>query len=41
MAETRFAKVRCPDCENEQVLFLRAASMVTCQVCGATLAEPT
>ena len=41
MSETKFAKVKCPDCENEQVVFLRAASKVACQVCGATIAEPT
>ena len=41
MADIRFVKVKCPDCENEQVVFLRAASKVACQVCGATIAEPS
>lgn len=43
MQETRsrFLRVRCRDCGNEQVLFDRAASLVSCLVCGATLAEPT
>lgn len=36
-----FAKVECADCGNEQVLFVRAATVVTCQVCGSGLAEPT
>ena len=36
-----FYRVACPDCENEQVVFGRAASEVTCQVCGHTLARPT
>jgi small subunit ribosomal protein S27e len=36
-----FVKVRCPDCSNEQVLFWRTDTMVNCQVCGGTLAEPT
>ncbi len=37
---SHFLKVRCGDCSNEQVIFNRPASMVKCQVCGATLAEP-
>lgn len=36
-----FVKVRCPDCSNEQVLFWRSNTVVNCQVCGGTLAEPT
>lgn len=37
----RFARVECNDCGNEQVIFVRAAKQVTCQVCGSPLAEPT
>ena len=36
----KFLKVKCPDCENEQVLFSRPATRVNCQVCGSPLAEP-
>ncbi|MFO7927689.1 MAG: 30S ribosomal protein S27e [Halobacteriota archaeon] len=36
-----FIRVRCDDCENEQVLFGKAASTVSCAVCGSTLATPT
>ena len=36
-----FVRVTCPDCENEQTLFDRAATEVTCAVCGTTLARPT
>ncbi len=36
-----FVKVKCPDCSNEQVLFWRTDTLVNCQVCGGTLAEPT
>ena len=36
-----FHKVACPDCENEQILFSKAASDVACAVCGHTLARPT
>jgi len=36
-----FITVVCPDCENEQTLFEKAASEVACAVCGHTLARPT
>jgi small subunit ribosomal protein S27e len=36
-----FIKVKCPDCSNEQVMFWRTNTVVNCQVCGGTLAEPT
>ncbi len=36
-----FVKVKCPDCGNEQIIFLRASTVVKCQVCGATIATPT
>ena len=36
-----FIRVRCPDCENEQTVFEKAASAVTCAVCGTTLVTPT
>ncbi|WP_129114910.1 30S ribosomal protein S27e [Halegenticoccus tardaugens] len=36
-----FYKVTCGDCENEQIVFDRAATVVNCAVCGTTLARPT
>jgi small subunit ribosomal protein S27e len=36
-----FFSVECADCENEQVLFGKAASEISCAVCGSTLATPT
>lgn len=36
-----FLLVGCPDCENEQVVFEKAASEISCAVCGHTLARPT
>jgi len=36
-----FYRVACPDCENEQVVFGKAASEVACEVCGHILAVPT
>lgn len=35
-----FAKIACGDCGHEQIVFSRAATKVTCLVCGSLLAEP-
>ena len=35
-----FLRVKCPDCGNEQIVFSHATTIVHCNVCGATLAEP-
>jgi len=42
MRETRsrFLRVKCDDCGNEQVIFDRAATRVRCLVCERILAEP-
>ncbi|NPV62911.1 MAG: 30S ribosomal protein S27e [Methanotrichaceae archaeon] len=37
---SKFIKVKCNDCENEQIIFGHAATVVKCLVCGRTLAEP-
>ncbi len=37
---SNFVKVKCPDCQNEQVAFKRPATPVTCHVCGSTLIKP-
>ncbi|MBN1134364.1 MAG: 30S ribosomal protein S27e, partial [Methanosarcinaceae archaeon] len=39
--KSRFLRVKCNDCENEQVIFGSASRNVKCLVCGRTLAEPT
>lgn len=36
-----FLRVECPDCENEQIIFEKAATTVACAVCGHELAHPT
>ncbi|PSQ31104.1 30S ribosomal protein S27e [Halobacteriales archaeon SW_10_68_16] len=36
-----FYRVACPDCENVQVVFGKAATAVACQVCGHSLVQPT
>jgi len=36
-----FLRVKCSDCGNEQIVFSHATSIIHCNVCGATLAEPS
>jgi len=38
---SKFIKVKCKKCKNEQVIFSRPASTVKCLVCGEVLAEST
>ncbi|GAB6286852.1 MAG: 30S ribosomal protein S27e [Methanoregula sp.] len=38
---SKFYKVKCPDCENEQTIFSKASTVVKCIVCGRDLAVPT
>ncbi len=38
---SKFIKVRCPKCKNEQVTFGKSASNVKCLVCSKVLVEPT
>jgi small subunit ribosomal protein S27e len=37
---SKFIKVKCRKCKNEQVIFEKSANVVKCLVCGETLAEP-
>ena len=39
--ESKFLKVKCKKCKNEQIVFNKAATEVKCLVCNAVLAEPT
>ncbi|MGD6851585.1 MAG: 30S ribosomal protein S27e [Candidatus Bathyarchaeia archaeon] len=36
-----FLRVKCPKCGNEQLIFSNAVNVITCNVCGTTLAEPS
>jgi len=38
---SKFIKVRCPKCKNEQIVFGKASSAVKCLVCGKVLSEPS
>jgi small subunit ribosomal protein S27e len=38
--KSKFIKVRCKDCENEQVIFDKASTPISCHICGSKLAVP-
>lgn len=37
---SKFIKVRCAKCKNEQIIFGKVSTKVKCLVCGKLLAEP-
>ena len=39
--KSRFIKVRCSKCKNEQIIFGKSASEIKCLVCGNVLATST
>jgi len=39
--ESRFVKVRCQKCKNEQIIFGKASSKVKCIVCETIMSEPS
>ncbi|MGB9748875.1 MAG: 30S ribosomal protein S27e [Candidatus Woesearchaeota archaeon] len=39
--ESKFVKVRCPKCKNEQIVFGKASTVVNCLVCGRVLVVPS
>ncbi len=41
MPKSRFVKVKCPSCGNEQIVFDHATFPARCLVCGTVLVEPT
>ena len=38
---SKFIKIRCPKCKNEQIMFGKTSTVVKCLVCDKPLAEPT
>ena len=38
---SKFVKVRCPKCKNEQIIFGTASTEIKCLVCNEGLAVPT
>ncbi|MDD5163909.1 MAG: 30S ribosomal protein S27e [Candidatus ainarchaeum sp.] len=41
MPRTKFLKIKCNGCGNEQIVFSAPASTVKCLACNQTLAEST
>ncbi len=43
MKETtsKFVKIRCPKCKNEQIMYGKTSTVIKCLVCDKKLAEPT
>ncbi len=39
--KSRFIKIRCPKCKNEQIIFGKPATKIKCLVCDKILADPT
>ncbi|MDP8012380.1 MAG: 30S ribosomal protein S27e [Thermoplasmata archaeon] len=39
--DKKFVKIKCPDCGNEEITYVRGSTEVRCSVCGSTLAIPT
>ncbi|MBC7129613.1 30S ribosomal protein S27e [Candidatus Bathyarchaeota archaeon] len=39
--KSRFLRVKCLKCGNEQIIFSHATNRVICNVCSAELAEPS
>ncbi len=38
---SKFVKIKCEKCKNEQVIFEKTASEIHCLVCNEILAQPT
>ena len=41
MPKSKFLRVKCPKCKNEQIIFNKATTRVRCLACGNILVEPT
>ncbi len=37
---SKFIKIKCQDCGNEQIVFNKPATAIECLVCGKTLIKP-
>jgi small subunit ribosomal protein S27e len=38
---SKFIKIRCPKCKNEQTIYGNSSTLVTCLVCSRELVYPT
>ena len=41
MPESRFLRVMCRSCRNDQIIFNKAATAIKCSKCGEEIALPT
>ena len=41
ITQSKFVKVQCPKCNNEQIIFGKASSTVKCLKCDNILAKPS
>lgn len=41
LPKSKFLRVKCKSCGNEQIIFSHASTVVRCFVCEEALAEPT
>lgn len=39
--DSKFLRIRCPKCKNEQIVFGKASSKVLCLVCDEVLGVPS
>ncbi|MCS7097455.1 MAG: 30S ribosomal protein S27e [Candidatus Methanomethyliaceae archaeon] len=39
--KSKFLKIKCSDCGNEQIIFSHASTLVKCNICNKELAMPT
>ncbi|MFP4403939.1 MAG: 30S ribosomal protein S27e [Nanoarchaeota archaeon] len=37
---SKYIKVRCPKCKNEQIIFGKSSSNIKCLVCSKVISEP-
>ncbi len=40
-SNSKFVKIQCLKCKNEQILFGKVSTVVVCLICGKELASPT
>ncbi|MCS7134571.1 MAG: 30S ribosomal protein S27e [Candidatus Pacearchaeota archaeon] len=41
ITKSKFVRVKCPKCENEQIIFGKAVTRVRCLKCKTQLTKPT
>ena len=39
--KSKFPKIKCSQCEEEQIVYSHTSTVIKCNSCGNTIAEPT